>query len=69
MKGYIWNNVYYYYDDITLNPKLTDEHRCGVVARVIWTLPLTVLHLQGVDPEHVVLEKSIFIFYVFPYQV
>lgn len=57
----IWDNVCYY-NDVTLNSKLTDEHRRSIVARVIWTLPLTILHPGGVDPEHVVLEKGVFIF-------
>lgn len=34
---------------------VTNEHRGSIVARIIRTLPFAVLHLRGVDPEHMVL--------------
>lgn len=37
--------------------QVTNEHRGSIVARVIRTLPFPVLHLGGVDPEHMVLTE------------
>lgn len=38
-----------------MDSQLTNEYRCSIVARIIWTLPFPVLHLRGVNPEYVVL--------------
>lgn len=38
-----------------MDNQLTDEDRCRIVAGIIGTLPFPVLHLRGVNPEHMVL--------------
>lgn len=38
-----------------MDNQLTDKYGCSIVARIIWTLPFPVLHLRGVNPEHMVL--------------
>lgn len=37
---------------------VTNEHRCSIVTRIIRTLPFPVLHLRGVNPEHMVLRET-----------